>query len=187
MANEVARALEAPLDVWVVRKLGAPDFPEFGVGAVAEGGVRVIDEESTRSVGMSAEEVEAAAKAKEAEVAERVQRFRPGGATPAIRDRTVIVVDDGIATGGTMRAALQSLRALGPRKLVLAVPVAATSVLPQFEGLADEAVCLEPTPYLYAIGAWYDDFSQVPDEEVVALLTQARARRLAQEAPVETI
>ncbi|MBN1205391.1 MAG: phosphoribosyltransferase [Myxococcaceae bacterium] len=184
VAYEVAQALEAPLDVWVVRKVGAPGFQEFGLGAVAEGGIVYLNPESLEEVGASSGEVREIVLKKSAEVAERVQRFRGGRPSPPIEGRTVIIVDDGIATGGTVRAALQSLRMGRPGKLVLAVPVAASQTLEELQRLADDVVCLFDTPALYAIGAWYEDFQQVPDEEVVRLLELARGGT-SPEAPVQ--
>jgi putative phosphoribosyl transferase len=175
VAYEVAQALEAPLDVWVVRKVGAPGFEELGIGAVAEGGVVYLNRELLVEVGASEAEVRDIVQRKSGEVVERAMRFRGGQPPPRVEGRTVILVDDGIATGGTVRAAVQSLRVARPRKIVLAVPVAASQSLEELRGLVDDVVCVLSTPALYAIGAWYEDFQQVPDEEVVLLLERARA------------
>ncbi len=175
VAYQVAKALNAPMDIWVVRKVGAPGFQEFGLGAVAEGGILYLNAESVEEVGASPAEVREIVLRKTAEVAERAQRLRRGQPPPRVEGRTVILVDDGIATGGTVRAAIQSLRSARPRKIVLAVPVAASQSLEELQELADDIVCVFDTPAMYAIGAWYEDFQQVPDEEVVRLLELARA------------
>jgi putative phosphoribosyl transferase len=177
VAYEVALALEAPLDVWVVRKVEAPGFPELGLGAVSEGGVVFLDEETIRYVRASAQEVEETVRRQEKEVRDRVRLFRGSRPLPQIEGRFVILVDDGIATGGTARAGVQALRAAGARKIVLAVPVAATQSLEQIEKLVDAVVCVEPSPALYAIGAWYADFRQIADDEVVHFLDLARGSR----------
>jgi putative phosphoribosyl transferase len=177
VAYEVARALEAPLDVWVVRKVGAPSYPEFGLGAVAEGGIVYLNPESLADVGASAEEVQELVGMKSEEVAERARRFRGSKPPLQLEGRTVILVDDGIATGGSMRAALQAVQHRRPRKIVLAVPVAASQSLEELQGLVDDIVCVHATPTLSAIGGWYEDFHQVPDDEVARLLEQARAGR----------
>ncbi|MDQ3262754.1 MAG: phosphoribosyltransferase [Myxococcota bacterium] len=179
VAYEVASALEAPLDVWVVRKVGAPGHAEFGIGAVAEGGIVFLNPETLRDLGLTESDFHAVVQEKSAEVAHRVQLFRGGLPSPRLEGRTVILVDDGIATGGTIRAAIQSLRVAGPRRLVLAVPVAASQSLDDLAPLVDEVVCLHSTPELYAIGAWYDDFEQVPDREVLRLLEKSRRQRHA--------
>lgn len=175
VAYEVATVLDAPLDVWVVRKVGAPDFPELGVGAVAEGGMVYLNQETITQVGATDAEIQDIVRDKTAEVAQRVRLFRGDQPAPRIEGRTVILVDDGIATGGTVRAAVQSLRVANPGKVVLAVPVAASQSLEELSPLVDDVVCVHPTPALYAIGAWYDDFHQVPDADVVRLLETARA------------
>ncbi len=177
VANQVATALSAPLDVWVVRKVGAPGHAEFGIGAVAEGGIVYLNPETLRDLGLSASDFRAVVQEKSEEVAHRVRLFRGGRSGPSLQGRTVILVDDGIATGGTIRAAIQSLRVAGPRRIVLAVPVAATQSLDELSPLVDEVVCLHSTPELYAIGAWYDDFEQVPDREVIRLLEGSRLRQ----------
>jgi len=182
VAYEVALALKAPLDVWIVRKVGAPGYPELGLGAVAEGGVVFLDRRTIEGVRASDEQVEEIVRRKEAEVRERIELFRGERSAPGVAGRVVILVDDGIATGGTARAAVQALRAARARKIVLAVPVASTDVLEEFERLVDAVVCVEPTPFLYAIGAWYDDFRQVSDEEGVDLLERARGARGPAEA-----
>jgi putative phosphoribosyl transferase len=170
VAFEIAQALGTAMDVWVVRKIGAPMQPELGVGAVAEGGGIFVDHLSVELIGASESEVTQIAEREKGEVERRVRLFRGGRPPPQVKGRTIIVVDDGIATGGTARAALQALRKLGPKRLILAVPVAATETLEALQTEVDEMVCCESTPYLGAIGSWYEDFSQVSDDEVAELL-----------------
>ena len=171
---EVARALEAPLDVLVARKLGAPGQPEFGIGAVAPGGVRVLNVEVVRRLGIPEDYVERVTRQETAEVERRLEHFRGERPEPEVRDRSVILVDDGLATGVTARAAIKALRLREPRRLVLAVPVCAAQTARLISGEADELVCLECPSDLGAIGFWYRDFSQVPDEEVIELLERSR-------------
>ncbi len=173
VARAVARALDAPLDVIVVRKLGVPFQPELGMGAVGEDGVRVLNEEIVRLARVEPDELARVETRERAEVEARARRFRAGRPRIDLSGRTVIVIDDGIATGGTARAALQVARAQGASRVVLAVPVAPIETVQELRGDADEVVCLEtPTPFL-AIGQLYRDFSQVPDERVTALLAEA--------------
>lgn len=174
VAHEIARALGAPLDVWVSRKIGAPGQPELGVGAVAEGGTVYFNRSLMRQLGLEAEDLAEAAEQQAREVTRRALRFRRSGRPPELRGRTVILVDDGIATGGTVRAAIPSLRALQPKELILAVPVAASQSLEEIRPEVDEVVCVESTPALWAIGDWYEDFTQVSDDEVLRLLETAR-------------
>jgi putative phosphoribosyl transferase len=173
---EVAAALNAPLDVLVARKIGAPGNPELGVGAVAEGGVRVLSGELLRGLLVSQEELEHSAAKAEAELRARVELYRAGRAPVALQGRTAIVIDDGLATGGTARAAIRAARAIGAGQVLLATPVGAPSTVRELREEADEVICLlEPEP-MWAIGMWYRDFSQVPDEEVLALLRSAQER-----------
>ncbi|KYF80024.1 phosphoribosyl transferase [Sorangium cellulosum] len=174
VAYEVARALKAPLDVWVVRKLGTPGYEELGLGAISEGGEVYLNDEVVAELGVPQEEVAEIVGRKAAEVEARVQRFRRGRPPPDLEGRTAIVVDDGIATGGTMRAALRAIRRRGPRRLVLAVPVASPRTLDSLRPEADEVACLAADPHLFAIGAYYRDFSQTTDDDVVELLERAR-------------
>lgn len=174
VAYEVARALGAPLDVWVVRKVGAPMQPELGIGAVAEGGEVYLNTEMIDAVGASEEEVARIVAVKRSEVAERSLRFRHGGSPPDLADRTVLLVDDGIATGGTVRAALRAIRRRHPARIVLATPVASVDVINDLRTEVDEIVCLRPREDLTAIGLWYEDFSATSDDEVVALLDKSR-------------
>jgi putative phosphoribosyl transferase len=186
VAYEIARALRAPLDVWVVRKLGAPIQPELGMGAVAEGGEVFVDTQIVREVGASEADVQEVIARKTAEVEERCKRFRRGRTAPDLADKTVLLVDDGIATGGTARAALRAIRRRKPRRVVLAVPVASTDTLESLAPEADEIVCLSPQPELYAIGLWYEDFRPVEDDDVVAILDKAQGRAQGPtERPVE--
>ena len=173
---EVARALGAPLDVWVVRKVGVPWHPELGLGAVAEGGYLHISRKMVADIGISKEELEQAIESKRAEVEARVRRFRGERPPPELQGRTVILVDDGIATGGTVRAALRAIKAAGPRQVVLAVAVASPDVLASLASEVDRVVCPLVPEALYAIGLWYEDFRQVSDSEVVRLLEQSRGR-----------
>lgn len=176
VAYEVARALGAPLDVIVVRKLGVPGQPELGMGAVGEDGVRVVTDSVVRAAGISAERIDEVARREAAEVERRAQRFRGGRPMIPLVGRTVVIVDDGLATGGTARAAVQVARAHGADRVVVAVPVAPPATARELAREADEVVTLaEPEPFL-AVGAYYEDFTQTGDDEVVALLGAAAAR-----------
>ncbi|MGW1099172.1 phosphoribosyltransferase family protein [Streptomyces sp. NPDC002455] len=173
VAYEVARALGAPLDVIVVRKLGVPYHPELGFGAIGEGGARVISDEIVRHAGVREKDLEAVERAEEAELLRRAQTYREGRPRLPLKGRTVVVVDDGVATGATARAACQVVRAQGASHVVLAVPVASPDVAARLREDVDEVVCLS-TPHLFsAVGEWYRDFSQTSDEEVVSLLARA--------------
>jgi len=172
---EVAKALAAPLDVLMVRKIGAPGHEEYGIGAVVDGAVHqvVIDEGAARSVGASREYIDFQTARQLAEIERRRALYRTGPAVSLDR-RNVIVVDDGIATGGTVRAALQGLARANPARIVLAVPLAPADTLAELRSLCDRVICLaSPSPF-YAVGAHYRDFSQTEDEEVIRLLEQAR-------------
>jgi putative phosphoribosyl transferase len=169
---EVARALAVPLDVIVVRKLGVPFQPELAMGAVGEDGARVLNPEVVRAAGVTGPELAAVEHAERAELHRRLARFR--GDRPRVRlaGRTAIVVDDGIATGATARAACQVARAQGAARVVLAVPVAPPAAASLLAEVADEVICAEAPEWFTSIGQWYDDFTQTTDEQVVALLAQ---------------
>ncbi|MCC5579762.1 dienelactone hydrolase family protein [Microtetraspora sp. AC03309] len=173
VAYEVARALGAPLDVIVVRKLGVPYQPELGFGAIGEGGVRVLNPEIVRLAGVTKEQMAKVEEAEREELIRRGGRFRGGRPRVELKGRTVIVVDDGVATGGTARAACRVARAQGAERVVLAVPVGAPDTVAGLRKDADEVVCLQAPHDLYAIGAWYSDFPQTSDEQVVELLHRA--------------
>lgn len=179
VAFEVARALGAPLDVIVVRKLGVPYHRELGFGAIGEGGVRVISDDIVRQSRVNAADLAAVEHAEEAELVRRARRFRDERPRVPLDGRTVIVVDDGIATGATAAAACQVVRAMGAGRVVLAVPVAPPDAVAWLRTEADEVVCLSAPRGFRAVGEWYQDFSQTPDEEVVALLAQAADRPVA--------
>jgi putative phosphoribosyl transferase len=169
---ELAQALEAPLDVFVVRKLGAPGQEELAVGAIARG-VQVLNDNVVEALGLDAAAIERAAAAEQQELARRERLYRGDRRPVDVEDRTVILVDDGLATGATMRAGALALRAQRPRRLVLAVPVAAAQTCELLRADADELVCAStPEPFV-AVGAWYDDFSQTTDDEVRELLERA--------------
>jgi putative phosphoribosyl transferase len=183
VAFEVAQALDAPLDVIVVRKLGVPFQPELGMGAVGEDGVRVLTEDVVRAARVSRADIEAVVSCERREVERRAERYRGGRPMIALAGRTVIVVDDGIATGGTARAALEVARAHGARRVVLAVPVAARESVTELAAVADEVVVLEtPSPF-FAVGQWYAQFSQTPDDEVVRLLEVGSRPVVPDDAP----
>ncbi|MFE2018406.1 phosphoribosyltransferase family protein [Streptomyces sp. NPDC059499] len=172
VAFEVAQFLGAPLDVIVVRKLGVPYHPELGFGAIGEGGVRVISDEIVRHAGVREKDLVSVERAEEAELERRARTYRDGRPRLPLEGRAVIVVDDGVATGATARAACQVVRAQGAAHVVLAVPVASPDVADRLRSEVDEVVCLS-TPQLFsAVGEWYRDFSQTSDEEVVSLLAR---------------
>ena len=170
VAYEVAQRLGAELDVLVVRKIGAPGNPELGIGAIAEGGVRVLDHDAVREFLVSADELDAAIARASSELEARVHRYRGGRPPREVAERTAIVVDDGLATGGTARAALRAVRARHPRRLILGVPVGAPETVEMLREEADEVVCLLEPPLLLAVGLWYVDFEPTSDAEIEALL-----------------
>ncbi|MBN9518071.1 phosphoribosyltransferase [bacterium] len=170
VGHEVAEALGAPLDVFLVRKLGVPGHEELAMGAIASGGVRVLNDRVVRPLGISAAAIERVAAEERRELVRREREYRGDRPPLDVRGKTVILVDDGLATGSTMRAAVAAVRRLGPAKVVVAVPVGAAETCEDFEEEADEAICaMEPEPF-YSVGAWYEDFSQTTDDEVRELL-----------------
>jgi putative phosphoribosyl transferase len=170
---EVARALNAPLDVFIVRKLGLPSHPEFAIGAIASGGVRVIDRAAMSRFGVTDEDLAVVAAAEERELERRERRYRGGLPAPDVTDKTLILVDDGLATGATMVAAATALRAQRPARLVVAVPVASPETCDAFREIVDDVVCVATPEPFYAVGLWYEDFSETSDEEVHELLGRA--------------
>jgi len=171
VAFEIAEALGAPLDIFVVRKLGMPGHPEYAMGAIASGGIRVISDDVIRWYGISPAAIEAVAREELAELERREREYRRGRALTDLREKTVILVDDGLATGSTMRAAVLAVRRLRPGRVVVAVPVGAREMCEALREVADEVVCaLTPEPFS-AVGLWYIDFSQTTDEEVRHLLS----------------
>jgi putative phosphoribosyl transferase len=171
---EISRSLGVPLEVFVARKLGAPGQPEFGIGAVSVGGVRILNDDVVRRLGIPDDYLERITERETAEVERRLRHFRGDRPEPEVRGQTAILVDDGLATGVTARAAISALRRLQPRHLVLAAPVCAAQTVELLGPEVDELVCLEAPPDLGAIGFWYRDFSQTTDEEVIELLESAR-------------
>lgn len=170
VAAEVAAVLAAPLEILAVRKLGAPHNPEYGIGAIAEGGTRIFDPEALAVLGIDNRTLEELVARESAELRRRVDAYRAGREPLSLRRRTVIVVDDGVATGVTDTAALRAVRRRQPRRLILAVPVCAPDSAARLRGEADEVVCLLEPHQLYGVGQWYRDFSQVSDAEVIAAL-----------------
>ncbi|HZT69508.1 MAG TPA: phosphoribosyltransferase [Terriglobia bacterium] len=167
---EVAKALRAPIDVFVVRKLGVPWNPELAMGAVATGGVRVLDEETVRSLAIPSEDIARIAAQEERELERRERSYRGGNSPLPVAGKRVILVDDGIATGSTMRAGVAALRRLQPTRIVIAAPVAPRVTCMMLRKVADEVVCVIEAEDFFAIGEWYEDFSQLSDDEVRSLL-----------------
>jgi predicted phosphoribosyltransferase len=176
VAYEVARRLGVPLDVFIVRKLGVPGFEELALGAIASGGVRVLNEDVVRALPKANELIESVTTRELAELGRREQIYRDGRPAPDIGGRTVILVDDGLATGATMRAAVAALRQLGAAKIVVAVPVGAADTCREIEQEVDETVCAMAPEWFQAVGQFYEDFSQTSDDEVRELLARAARR-----------
>ena len=180
VAFEVARSLDAPLDVFVVRKLGVPGHEELAMGAVATGGVRVLNEEIVHGLGIPESQIDAVAARELQELMRREGAYRGGQPPLRVDDKTVILVDDGLATGATMRAAVRALRQQHPQRIVVAVPTASPDTCEALRAEADEVVCLTtPEPFL-AVGYWYDDFAQTTDAEVGDLLGRQQRRESPQ-------
>ena len=176
VAFEVARALDAPLDVFLVRKLGVPGHTELAMGAIASGGVRVLNDEVIRWYAIPDAVINEVARQEHAELERREREYRDGRAPIDLHERIAILVDDGLATGSSMRAAVQAARARAPARVVVAVPVGAASTCREFSSIADEIVCARMPEPFSAVGQWYEDFSQTSDEEVRALLRDDRIR-----------
>jgi predicted phosphoribosyltransferase len=177
VAFEVARALHAPLDVFLVRKLGFPGHEEFAMGAIASGGVRILDGEVLRMFNVPADVIDRVTKVERRELERRERQYRDGRPPPDVEGHTVILIDDGLATGSTMRAAVAALRKEGAKKIVVAVPVAPPETCEALSKEVDDIICaITPEPFR-AVGLWYADFSQTTDEEVSELLARA-AREL---------
>jgi predicted phosphoribosyltransferase len=179
VAYEVARALKAPLDVFLVRKLGLPGQEELAMGAVASGGVRVLNRDVVEALRIPDELIDAVARRELQELERRERLYRGNRPFPDVHGKTVILVDDGLATGSTMRAAAEVLRQQGPARLIVAVPAGSPQTCDEFRDEVDEVVCaITPDPF-YAVGVWYDDFSQTTDEEVRSLLAAAQHQQPA--------
>jgi putative phosphoribosyl transferase len=188
VAYEVATALNAPLDIVVVRKLGAPGEPELGIGAVVDGDhpQSVLNEEVVRLLGVSEDYVNREVARELFEIRRREESYRSGRSPEGIEGRTAIVIDDGIATGGSVRAALRGVRRSNPIRLILAVPVAPPETVESLQPEVDDLVCLSMPVFFHAVGQFYEDFRQTTDEEVVQLLEAARAHVASAEGQTPT-
>lgn len=175
VAAEVARALKAPLDVWIVRKIGVPGHEEYAMGAISSGGILEIDKDVVHSLRIPPSAVESVVARERVELERRERVYRRGRAAPELANKTVIVVDDGLATGASMRAAVHAVRAQHPVRIVVAVPVGSAEACADLDALADECVCAsQPAPF-HAVGVWYRDFAPTSDAEVLACLDSAGA------------
>jgi putative phosphoribosyl transferase len=179
VAYEVAKRLRAPLDVFIVRKLGVPGFEELAAGAIASGGVRVLNEDVMRAIRYADEAIEAVTAKETTELERREQLYREGRLPPELRGRIAILVDDGLATGATMRAAVKALRQRGTAKIVVAVPVGPPDTCHELAEEADETICLSTPVFFQAVGQYYEDFSQTSDDDVRELLARAAQERPA--------
>ncbi len=177
VAFEVAKALQAPLDVFVVRKLGVPGHEELAMGAIATGGMYVVNEHVVHMLAIPDSVIEEVAEREQKELERREQLYRDDLPPPDVRDRTIILVDDGLATGSTMRAAIAVLRKQHPAHIIVAVPVAAPVVRDEFKAEVDEIVCASTPEPFFGVGYWYEDFSQTSDEEVHDLLALSEQER----------
>lgn len=171
---EIAKILQAPLDVLIVRKIGISGNKEFGLGAIAEGGVKILDEISNLSLGIDQDEINTTVELEEKELQRRIDIYRNGKQLPDLKGQTVILVDDGMATGMTARAAIEAVKKLNPKKIILAIPVCARDTVEALRSKLDGILCLA-TPFQFmAVGLWYRDFEQLSDKEVVKLLQESR-------------
>jgi putative phosphoribosyl transferase len=171
---EIAKKLNAPLDAFLVRKLGVPWHPELAMGAIAIGGIRVLNEDVTRTLNITPEVIEQVSQQENLELQRRNQLYRHGNAHPDLSKRIVILVDDGLATGATMRAAVEAIKQAKPQRIIVAVPVAPRETYEEFKKWVDEIVCLETPEVFYSISQWYEQFPQTSDEEVIELLAEAK-------------
>lgn len=177
VAFEVARRLEAPLDLFLVRKLGTPGHRELAMGAIASGGVRVLNDDVVRWYGIAQDDIDAVAQEEERELLRRELAYREGRDPAPVEGRVAILVDDGLATGSTMRAAVKAVRQRDPSRVVVAVPVGARDTCDELSAIADEVVCVGTPEPFSAVGQWYADFNQTTDDEVRRLLSEhARSR-----------
>lgn len=174
VAFEIAQALHAPLDVFIVRKLGVPGHEELAMGAIAMDGAQVFNEEIIRELAIPQAAISRVIASEEEELKRRELSYRGNRPFPTIKDKTIILVDDGIATGATMRAAIKALRQLKPVRIIVAVPVAEIGMCETMQSLVDQFICPMRPSYFYAVGAWYEDFSQTTDEEVYTLLKEVK-------------
>ena len=179
---EVARGLGAPLDVFVVRKLGVPGQEELAMGAIASGGVRILNQDIVQAMAIPAHVIDSVTSTEVQELARRERLYRGDRPAPDVMGRTVILVDDGLATGATMRAAVAALRRMKPKRIVIAVPIAAVPTRREFAGEVDEIVCLHTPEPFFSVGFWYDDFSQTTDDQIRDLLARA-AKELTPATP----
>jgi putative phosphoribosyl transferase len=178
VAYEIAKTLHAPLDVFIVRKLGLPGYEELAMGAIASGGAVVFNEYVIRAHHVSKTIIDDVIKSEFAELNRRQKVYRGNRVLPVLKGKTVILVDDGIATGATMKVAIQALRQQSPAKIIVAVPVAPLEVYDELLTYVDKIICLDTPKNFYAVGAWYEDFSQTSDEEVSDLLMKANQESL---------
>ena len=174
VAFEIARALEATLDVFLVRKLGTPGHTELAMGAIASGSTRVINEDVVQALGIGREQIDAVARREQLELERRDAVYRHGRSLTPLAGRTVILVDDGLATGSTMKAAVHAVRQHAPSQVIVAVPVGAPETCRALREIADEVICAQTPSSFSAVGQWYRDFSQTTDDEVIALLSASR-------------
>jgi putative phosphoribosyl transferase len=173
VAYEVARALRVPLDVFLVRKLGVPGQEELAMGAIAMGGIRVLNDDVVRGLRIQPRVIDSVAEKETRELERRERLYRGENAGPVLKGRTVILVDDGLATGSTMRAAVAAVRQQEPKRIVVAVPIAAVQTCQEMANEVDELVCDRTPEPFYSVGFWYDDFSQTTDEKIRELLERA--------------
>jgi predicted phosphoribosyltransferase len=185
VAFEVARELAAPLDVFVVRKLGFPGHEELAMGAIATGGVIVLNRDVIDSIGLPRSVIDEVALQEAAELERRERLYRHDPPPLSVRGKTVILIDDGLATGATMRAGARALRQLGPARVIVAVPVAAAETCDELRREVDEVVCAVTPPFFRAVGLWYEDFAQTTDQEVRDLLDRAAEQSSRAEQPAE--